>query len=304
MPSGSDFARAGKDYPYCPLLRHNDDFLNHLTRIRAEANAVHPAQQTATAWLSGRNAVIAFQDDEIVVVVGDMFAALNPGFLSEMRADVVVNLIGPPAFAAGSVEEKVFWTTTSHWEGDREEYARICGADQPGDGPDRLRAVEDYFRTGPAEFYKKLGIEYVEEPTDDNMWFRISGHFPRVNRAVQNCLSKLAPQKAAAVSNGAPPRPLVVLFHCYGGHNRSASVLLGFWYHHLVNTQRRVPAEGGVASMKRLIETLVRIRPECLAKRGESHMNFIGCLLEYADTTSSEWEEREITEEKAEGGRA
>ena len=114
------------------------------------------------------------------------------------------------------------------------------------------------------------------------------------------CFNVIEPHVAAVITkihhvmtkrqNVARPddRPTVrILFHCYGGQNRSAAAALGFIFWH----QWRTRSGGSITQAQELMADLMvkvkRERPKVLMKKEDNHENFIKRLLTFADVTAA-----------------
>lgn len=207
-------------------------------------------------------------------------------------------------------------------------------SNKPGEG-------ETVSGSGPEKFYGK-NVLYISEPSADNEIYTINQLFPRVNRKIRHFLER---KKATATSTAGkkndekndksdttttvddnnnssskpPPHTSTnsktsILFHCYGGRNRSASAACGFWWERnfmkwkherdervqhgfFASSSRGTGAvsdtddlshlppdefEYGYPTMEEVILQLVRARPRCLTKKGGNHTHFISILRAWA----------------------
>ena len=294
-PRGGKRAMSAPPFPSDEALSY-DVFCEKLEELREAVEKRDREEESGAGneWYDGRDFHRVFEDEECVVFISDMYAALNPSFLRDHHVDIVVNMMGPP-----NVEdaEKSHWGAQSHYEEDKAKYAEEWNRDESVKKA-REASAKDYFEAGPAAFYETHGVTgYVEEASADSQRNVISEHFHVVNeqvwRHIRNVQKRGVPpageQKNAVgtseqdsrTSRGAREK-CTVLFHCYGGRNRSAAAMCAFWY--LWNLYN-----GRGLSMYEVIWQAVSTRPKILSRkkwdkrhwawRRSNHDNFLKTLV-------------------------
>ena len=113
----------------------------------------------------------------------------------------------------------------------------------------------------------------------DTQWNAIERHFPSVIRRVWAHVVRLYP----SIDCDFAERPQIqseinILFHCYGGQNRSASNAIAFIFWLCL-------FQGGERlTMPEVMERVTRRRPKVIMKGKENHENFTWVLLSFAET--------------------
>ncbi|CAJ1397256.1 unnamed protein product [Effrenium voratum] len=199
------------------------------------------------------------------IFVSDMYTAMNAAVLQSNNIHIVVNMMG----AANLMDQRrCLWGPRYHWDADKTN-SRYKSMFHNSISEDFQLKVEEEYMQDQAAFYRQLGIQYVEEATADERWNAIERHFPRVIRSLRNHMEALR-------SRPEPPANVNILFHCYGGRNRSAAAALAFTY---LQTKSGEPVR-----MLDLITAMIRARPIVLMKGKDNHRNFLRAVLSFADT--------------------
>ena len=267
-----------------------NDAVARLTRARWESeNHKH-----CDVWKTCRDADLVFSTDvhvdraatannvpgRVNVYIGDMYSAMNASFLSEKKIRVVVNMMGPP----DTVDEyNKFYGPGCHWTQDKQAYEKdFMSTDlgQPEFGqPEYQNSVEEKYMREPLAFYRELNVAYVEETSADAQWNAIERHFPSVIRRVWAHVVRLYHSIDCDVAE----RPQIqseinILFHCYGGRNRSASNAIAFIFWLCLY-------QGGERlTMPEVMERVIRRRPMVIMKGKENRENFTRALFSFAET--------------------
>eukprot|EP00397_Hematodinium_sp_SG-2012_P008043 GEMP01008097.1.p1 GENE.GEMP01008097.1~~GEMP01008097.1.p1 ORF type:complete len:957 (+),score=160.17 GEMP01008097.1:96-2966(+) len=227
-------------------------------------------------WYSGQDVDKIFEDEHVAVFISDCYAAWNPTVLTDFH--IVVNMMGSPETYDKYHE---LYGPQWHWDQDKKyehDPADKSIVDMDGGSRERVEAIERYMR-GPKEFYDALGIRYVEEASADSCatWCDMKAIIQSVNTKLGRILagkSSMFKRRGVAKTN--------ILFHCYGGRNRSGAALCGFWWWWWCH-QNKAPS----IKMEEVICDLGKIRPNTLSrkKRYESgnHEHFVEQLLEYEE---------------------
>ena len=259
--------------PYCELpaahltpmsaTRMMPPTFDEVDSLLAEVRAGIPCQPERD-WYSCRDCDLIFNSAGTAVFVSDMYTAMNAAVLQSNNIHIVVNMLG----AANLVDQRRgFWGPRYQWDADKTDsrYKRLfhnCLSE------DFQQKVEEEYMQDQAAFYRQLGIEYVEEATADGRWNVIERHFPRVIQSLRNHMETVR-------SRPAPSATVNILFHCYGGRNRSTAAAVAFTY---------AQAKGEEVRMVDLIAAAIRARPTVLMKGKDNHRNFLRALLSFADT--------------------
>ena len=238
--------------------------------------AMHRAEQSDKdrTWYAGTDADLAFplllykhnsnRDGEacrINVYIADMYTSMHADFLKQLRVDVVVNMMGQPDLLN---QEQCLYGPRCHYEEDKHKYEAYFNKAMT---ENRLAQASEYLR-GPYAFYARLGIQYVEHGVADESHNSVKDIFPTVCKDVHNALE--------AVFSAQRDNPTAsVMFHCYGGRNRSAAALLAFVHSVFLRQGEAVP------SMEKLLLVLAEMRPKILTRARQAHTNFIENLLQW-----------------------
>eukprot|EP00420_Gonyaulax_spinifera_P033386 CAMPEP_0197879130 /NCGR_PEP_ID=MMETSP1439-20131203/7326_1 /TAXON_ID=66791 /ORGANISM="Gonyaulax spinifera, Strain CCMP409" /LENGTH=257 /DNA_ID=CAMNT_0043498615 /DNA_START=6 /DNA_END=779 /DNA_ORIENTATION=+ len=248
-------------------------------KVQAVSEAVTAAKDDARAmmsessqqsWFDGSNVTAAFEDEGIKTYIGDMYAALNDRFLREAQIDIVVNMMGAPGLEDW---DKNLWGGKYHWESDKNYYYAKESCPFASD-------VERFLQDSQA-FYRSKGILYLEEASADDDVNSMVPHLESVNSWLDRATAQVRSRE-----DGNPGRQARILIHCYGGRNRSATTLIGFWIYHSFTLAR----EAGTAYAERaeaLMRELASKRVMVLTRKRQNHDYFIRDILEYEERLMS-----------------
>ena len=240
-----------------------DDFCASLQELKDATFAKQTSWRKD--WYSGYDFSTAFEDDALRVFISDMYTALNPNAIRDLQINIVVNMMGPPDLH--DTKRKLYGPQV-HYDEDSTSTGWKEHWDKNMD-QQRLEAAHSYFQHGGRAFYEKMGVHYVEEAAADDWHNVVAQHFPNVNKQVLESIQAMMrdPSKQA--------KKIHVLFHCYGGRNRSAVAMCAFWFLWRANVAvDNVP-------MTEVIKQAVKARPEVLTKGRKNHDNFLRNLISY-----------------------
>ena len=182
------------------------------------------------------------KDNSVAVLVSSLYVAMNPDVLSEHGVNVVVDMMGAVDLLG---KNKGLWGPASRWKEDRKK-AKL--ANEP--------FIEEYMSIGAKQFYEKQGIaHYLECPAPDDWYFDMKSLMREIN-------AKLKPLLA---NHGVDGQEVVVLFHCYGGRNRSGAAACGFIWA-CTNKSKGVEQKGSGSGERTLMADI--ICQVCAARSG------------------------------------
>ena len=276
----------------------DEKFCDELDQLRQKLRIDGDESIESQQYYTGLDYNVLFEDCYLRVLIADMYTAVaTPDFLFGVKEpysavgpiDVIVNLLGSPQLLN---HEYQLYGAASHWNYDMQlRFGASKSFWQEYMTPPRVCAWEEYL-LAPEDYYKRRGVyAYIESACADGWNNLIALQFPELVRRIMVEVNKIMFVNAYAANCRDGHNCINVVFHCYGGQNRSAAAACAFWYcwtwryiweiENVLNPY----VDGSLFAMPDMYEVIrqaVCRRPTILVKQHYTHRNFIRNLLLFA----------------------